>query len=912
MGLLAALSNAVTGLNINQQNLNVLSQNISNANTPNYSKEVVNQQASFINGQGTGVSLDSITRTVDQFLTTEVQGQTSANSAASTVQSYYTQIENLLGQPGTTNSIDQTINSFFTSLQDLANSPSVSAETTVINSATALTSQISGLANSLQGLRLQADTSISSAVNKINADLQTLFTTNVALERASATNQPIGGLLDQRDAAVTDVAQYLDVNPIYQDDGEVTLNTSNGITLLTSTSTGQLSYSPATSAQSFINNSNLSPIQLITIDPNGKQIGNPVTLATGGTSASVTSSLVSGQIPALLSVRDSIIPNILSQLDQLAGNLRDSMNAISNQGVSFPPPNSYTGQRQVTASTTSQWSGDVQIALLDANGNPAPSPYSDETNGLQPLTLDLNSIVGSGGTGILSTNDVINAINQYYTPQNKVELGDINNVQLGMLSNTVPDSSSGTSAINFDFNLNNISANNAGFYVSGVTVLDSTGATVSSTGAGTVTSSQPSVAINSYTTTAGSDNVTLNLGGTSVTAGEYVYLNAPSSDPVNGIPASQLTGYFQVQSVNGSAVTITVPGAGAEASTGTTSGITSTLLPPYDNVASGDTTRTGSQGSITADVPSNGASPYYTVQANIASVDANGNLVQSTVSYTVLNNSSNVRNNLLGASQANGNAIVVAPNTTRPLVTATLVDANGNPLLKTNNSYGNQQGYLKITADNASYTLAINELDSKQLGLPNASPVQPGTNQGFSQYFGLNNFFNMNKPTTTGDTTANSATSLSVNKNLISNPALITTGTLTLGAQPVAGSASPPNFTYFVAAGDNSISQTLAGIGTQNQSFALSGGMPASSTTLSQYAGQIISKTSSDSSNATNTANDSQTLLTGFTQRAQSVSGVNLDQELANTVVYQNAYTASTRVITVVSTMFQELLGIIQ
>src|ERR1700688_4111003 len=104
MGLLSAINNAVSGLNINQQNLDVLSQNISNANTPNYSNEVVNQQASFISGQGTGVSLHSITRIVNDFLNAQVQSQTSTNGAASTIQSYYTNIENLLGQPGANNS----------------------------------------------------------------------------------------------------------------------------------------------------------------------------------------------------------------------------------------------------------------------------------------------------------------------------------------------------------------------------------------------------------------------------------------------------------------------------------------------------------------------------------------------------------------------------------------------------------------------------------------------------------------------------------------------------------------------------------------------------------------------------------------------------------------------------------------
>lgn len=903
MGLLSALSNAVSGLNINQQNLDVLSQNISNANTPNYSNEVVNQQADFINGLGVGVSVESITRQVDNFLNAEVQSQTSVNSGASTVQSYYSQIENLLGTPGTTNSLDQTIDTFFSDMQNLANSPSVSTETTVVNSGVALATQVSGLSTSLQNLRLQADSDINSAVQSINTDLQTLATTDTALERAAATNQPTGGLLDQRDAALNDIAQYVDIKPTYQLDGEVTVATTNGVTLLTPTNSSKLTYTPIGSLQNILNGNGFSPLQVQELDTNGNPLGNPVTLVTGGQSSTVTTSLVSGKITSLLQVRDSILPNMLSQLDQLAGTLRDSVNAITNAGSSFPPPNSYTSNRLLTASALSQYSGSVQIAVLNASGNPVASPYSDEPNGLQPLTLNLATLQGSGGTGVLSVNDIINAINQAYgSPQNKAELGNLNNVQLGVLSPNVPDTGNNLSV---DFNLNNISAGSAPFFVTGMQLLDNTGAPVAGS---TVTSTQPETLLQSYTASAPNTITVQTNGANTFTDGETVYLNIAGTT-VNGTPLA--AGYYTVNNVTGTSFDITVPGVTAGGATVLAAG-TDEALPPIATAGSGATVSTGANGTFTLSGLTSGAlaPPYYIVQANIATVDANGKVVTSTVSYRVANNSANTRNDLIGATSATGAGTIVAPSTNQPQLTASLVDANGNPLTETNGSYGNQQGYLKITAGNSA--VAINELDSQQLGLPGGNPPQAGTNQGFSQYFGINDFFNPNNLTPTGDTTANSAINLSVESRIVNDPALIPTGTLSLGTQPAAGSTTAPNFTYIVAPGDNSISQKLAALSTVTENFATAGGMPPSSTTLSQYAGQIIAQASSDSNNATNTANDSKTLLTGYTQRAQTVSGVNLDQELANTVIYQNAYTASTRVITVVSNMFDQLLGIIQ
>ncbi len=905
MGLLSAISNAVSGLSINQQNLNVLSQNISNANTPNYSNEVVNQQASFIDGAGTGVTIAGITRNVSDFLNAEVQTQTSASSSASAVQSYYGQIENLLGQPGANNSIDSGINSFFTAVQDLANSPSVSAQTNVVNTATSVAGQISSLASSLYGLQLQSDTDISSAVSSVNTDLQTLNTVNVGLERATATGQSTAGLLDQRDAALNDMAQYINITPTFSASGEVAVTTAGGTTLLSTGVTTKLTYNAASGTQTFINNSALSPIQVVNTDTNGNAIGQPTNLTTSGAASSITTSITGGKLQGLLSIRDTVIPNILSQLDQLAGSLRDQVNAINNTGTSSPPPNSYTGTRLVGGSSISQYSGSIQIAVLNANGNPAPSPYADEPNGVQPLTIDLSALNTGQGKGVDSVDGIINTINQYYAPQNKTEIGNINNVQLGIVSNTIPDTG-GT--LNLDFNLNNISGGNANFYVSNVSVLDSSGNPVS-----TATSTQPSIALaaNGTYQTDGSNNVTVTTAGTNnLTDGEVVYLNAPPGGTVTGLSSSALSGYFTVSNVTGSTFQISVAGASSATVGSYNTSSTVTALPSYATVDSGQTTSTQNNGVFTASLGT-GSSPYYTVQANIATVDASGNLVQSTVSYRVVNNVSGSENNLIGASSQTGSATIVSPASSQPLVTASLVDANGNPLSKINGQYGNQQGYLKITADNSTQTISINELDSKQLGLPGGVPPQAGTNQGFSQYFGLNNFFNTNSLTATGDTTLNSALNLSVQSRIINNPGLVSTGTLSQSNQPTNNTA-PPNFTYQISSGDNSVSQALAGLATSQFNFASIGGVPASTTTFSQYAGQLLATTSTNSSSATSSMNDSQTLLNGFTQRAQAVSGVNLDQELANTVIYQNAYAASTRVITIVSQMFTDLLGIIQ
>ncbi len=73
----------------------------------------------------------------------------------------------------------------------------------------------------------------------------------------------------------------------------------------------------------------------------------------------------------------------------------------------------------------------------------------------------------------------------------------------------------------------------------------------------------------------------------------------------------------------------------------------------------------------------------------------------------------------------------------------------------------------------------------------------------------------------------------------------------------------------------------------------------------------IIGATSSNAATATTNQTNAQTLLTGYQKQASTFSGVNLDTELANTVIYQNAYAASARVITVTSTLVRYIVAIV-
>ncbi len=87
--------------------------------------------------------------------------------------------------------------------------------------------------------------------------------------------------------------------------------------------------------------------------------------------------------------------------------------------------------------------------------------------------------------------------------------------------------------------------------------------------------------------------------------------------------------------------------------------------------------------------------------------------------------------------------------------------------------------------------------------------------------------------------------------------------------------------------------------------------MGAQITTVSQYAGQIISNLSiliNDAEDRVVFTDNIQNQLEGL---RSATSGVNVNEELAQMLVYQNSFQASARIINVVNQLLEELVNIV-
>ena len=355
MGLNEIMSSALSALQTNTTALRVVSDNVSNVNTTGYARRVVNMGTLSAGGQLAGVDVSSITRVVDQYLNQETLSATSSSALYDTQSSVYDQLNALLGSPGDGTALTSQLSDVQTALGQAALSPTSSAsQVGVLNSLQGLAGTISNLSSSLSSLQSQTDSQISSSIGSVNNLLSRVYTLNSQIKTASAAGDTSSALLDQRDLALQNLSQLIDVRTATQPDGRVTVMTQDGVSLVGDTY-AQLSYSPSGTSGTY------QPIALQNINPS---TGQPI-----GQSQSLDSHLTGGSIKGLIDMRDGALIDLQNELGSFAQGVAQAFNAQHNANSAYPPPTSLDGRDTGLLSTDSLgFTGDTTIAITNSSG----------------------------------------------------------------------------------------------------------------------------------------------------------------------------------------------------------------------------------------------------------------------------------------------------------------------------------------------------------------------------------------------------------------------------------------------------------------------------------------------------------------------------------------------------------------
>jgi flagellar hook-associated protein 1 FlgK len=378
MSLTLALNAAVSGLQVNQAALQVTSNNITNANTPGYTRKIASQEALSIGGIGTGVKAGAVNRQIDSYLDKQVRTASSDLASLTAQSGYFEQMQALFGSPGSNSSVSASLDQFETALQALAVTPDdPTLRSQVVAKGVIVARQLNDMSSGVQDLRLQADREIAGSIGIINQQLTKIASLNDEISRLTALHQSTAELEDQRDGALNKLSEQMDVSTFARDTGEIVVLNHAG-TVMVDGDPSLLSYTPAASMQAAsAYPGSLQPIMLGGVD--------------------ITQDFRSGRIAGLLNLRDNTLPDLGAQTSELALGLRDQVNRAHNEGSGLPAAATLTGSRPQTAATAAPFTGPLQIALVNSDGSQAFTATIDTADVSPPNAANFAAAIKAAG-----------------------------------------------------------------------------------------------------------------------------------------------------------------------------------------------------------------------------------------------------------------------------------------------------------------------------------------------------------------------------------------------------------------------------------------------------------------------------------------------------------------------------------
>lgn len=309
------LSIGLSGLSAAKTNLSVTGHNITNTNTPGYTRQDTVQatRAAQFSGAGyigSGTTLTDIRRSYNEFLTTQVRSSTALNSDVNAYKSQIDQLDGLLA--GTTTGVTPSLQAFFSATQTAAEDPAnIPARQLVLAEAEGLSRRFNGIYENINSQNSFINKQLVTSTEQINRLAQTVGSLNVAIASAGTNGQQPNDLLDQRDEAVRQLSTFIGVNVVVQDDNTFNLSVGSGQPLVVGGIVNQLQAVPGRA------------------DPNTFEID----FVSGHSRQNITSSISGGEVGGLVRYRSDALEPTLNAVGRLALSVSSEVNSLLGQGL---------------------------------------------------------------------------------------------------------------------------------------------------------------------------------------------------------------------------------------------------------------------------------------------------------------------------------------------------------------------------------------------------------------------------------------------------------------------------------------------------------------------------------------------------------------------------------------------------
>ncbi|MFG0720559.1 flagellar hook-associated protein FlgK [Pseudomonas sp. GLN_6] len=309
------LNIGLSGLAANKTSLAVTGHNITNVNTPGFTRQETIQstrvpQFSGAGYIGSGTTLVDVRRIYNEFLNTQVRSSTALNSDVQSYLGQINQLDSLLA--GSTTGINPGLQKVFAALQTAAEDPAnIPARQLALSEAEGLAKRFNTVYDRLYEQNAFINKQLSAVTDQVNQLATSIAGYNDAIAVAASNGKQPNDLLDAREEAVRKLSTFIGVTVVAQDDSSYNLFIGSGQPLVVGNKAARLEVVPGLS------------------DP----LRSEVQFVSGNSRQGITSLITGGEMGGLIRYREDVLDTTLNAVGRLALSVTDQVNRQLGQGL---------------------------------------------------------------------------------------------------------------------------------------------------------------------------------------------------------------------------------------------------------------------------------------------------------------------------------------------------------------------------------------------------------------------------------------------------------------------------------------------------------------------------------------------------------------------------------------------------
>ncbi|MCE5362789.1 flagellar hook-associated protein FlgK [Pseudomonas anguilliseptica] len=309
------LNIGLSGLAANKTSLAVTGHNITNVNTPGFTRQETIQstrtpQFSGAGYIGSGTTLVDVRRIYNEFLNTQVRSSTALSSDVQSYLGQINQLDSLLA--GSTTGINPGLQKVFAALQTAAEDPAnIPARQLALSESEGLAKRFNTVYDRLYEQNAFINKQLSAVTDQVNQLATSIAGYNDAIAVAASNGKQPNDLLDAREEAVRKLSTFIGVTVVAQDDSSYNLFIGSGQPLVVGNKASRLEVVPGLS------------------DP----LRSEVQFVSGNSRQGITSLITGGEMGGLIRYREDVLDTTLNAVGRLALSVTDQVNRQLGQGL---------------------------------------------------------------------------------------------------------------------------------------------------------------------------------------------------------------------------------------------------------------------------------------------------------------------------------------------------------------------------------------------------------------------------------------------------------------------------------------------------------------------------------------------------------------------------------------------------